>query len=260
MKYWRLSDVPPKYKYVFSIDRGYKRFFVGFESYQDFLVWYFGIPARLKTANEVAREDARKLWIDIDNPEDDETWRKLIMYDFERHITSKIANVFFKLDIGKPDVAIYSMCNDYQISYHVVVTNFSFSARTCACLCRIIAAGEPWAHCTDFGVYKSVQCIRVEGSTKYGEERWKQLIGHPRSIRDGLISDLDGTKLSELKMRDTSPTTMYYPRQGIMHLRRRKPGFCIQCNRVHDRENAFIYTDITGQRAFMCWRYYYRAS
>jgi hypothetical protein len=258
MKYWHLSEIPSKHKHVFSIDKGYRRFFVGFERYHDFVVWYSQIPARLKTVNEVARTDMRKLWIDIDDPEDDETWEKLMMYDFERHIVSKIDRVFFDFEIGKPDIALYSMCSDNKISYHAVVTNFVFSTRTCACLCRIIAANEPWAQCVDYGVYKSVQCIRVEGSTKFGEERWKQLLGHRRSIGDGLISIVDGTKQSTLEMHDTSPI-VHVRRQGIIHLRRKKPGFCIQCNRVHDRENAFIYTDATGQMTFMCWRYYYGA-
>jgi hypothetical protein len=130
-----------------------------------------------RTIHEVVMCDWRKLVIDIDDASDP----SLHLFDFERHIKARIRDVFTALDIGVPETTVYHMVDEFgdvcynKLSYHVVVSNFLFTAATCKGLCMIISSGQVWDKCTDIGVYKSVQCIRIEGSTKFGEKRWKHV-------------------------------------------------------------------------------------
>ena len=224
----------------------------------------------MRTLNEVVRSEVRKLVLDIDDPRDD----KLLMYDFERHITSRIHDVFFELDIGIPEVLVYSMCSDCKISYHAVVSNFMFSTQACFGLCALISSGQPWECCVDTGVYKKVQFIRLEMSTKFGETRWKERLGDPGSLRQGILSYTEGTIISNFVAQvSCKSSAILLPKldviipfrqfkvgrpnsSGIIPLHRIEPGMCPQCNRVHDKENAFIKSSLAGP-VFVCWRYYY---
>jgi hypothetical protein len=278
----RLADVPDK-RFVVSVDRGATRFFLNFQSAEDFESWYVRVPAEERTANEVVMSDFRKLFIDIDADRHDEL---LSMFDFERHVDSRIREVFCQLDIGDPDVIMYRMTDergepcDGKLSYHAVVSNFRFSARTCLGLCMIISSGQVWEACADTGVYKTVQCVRIEGSTKHGERRWKWAASNA-DFKSGLVSHLDGTAESGLTcvvnrttpknsknfyivpkpwftVVDASQFKTTRSRCGTyVRLQRIKPGHCPQCDRVHDRENAVVrYVD--GVPSFMCWRYLVR--
>ena len=274
---------------VFGIDNGTSRFFVRFDGFEDFESWYDQLDPNKKTVSEVIRSDKRKLILDIDSP-DNAMLEKLLMFDFERHIISRIHDVFFLLDIGKPDIIFYSMCSDDKISYHVVVSNFMFPAQTCLGLCTIISSGQVWESCVDKSVYKMVQFIRVEDSTKFGDDRLKKRLSEPRrkgSIRDGLLSDPVNTRMSEftasvhcspsrgslgkdprelLTFDDNMSLSKYVldqfkvgklSKNGLLPLYRKKPGFCALCKRKHDRENAFI-KYYANTHIFICWRYYYQ--
>ena len=266
----RLADVPDK-RFVVNMDRGITRFFLNFESSKDFESWYVGVPAEDRTANEVVLSDFRKLFIDIDvDPHDD----LMSMFDFERHVSSRIREVFWELDIGEPSIIVYRMTDEHgypcdtKLSYHVVVSNYRFSARTCRGLCMIISSGQVWEACADIGVYKTVQCVRIEGSTKYGERRWKWATSDV-DFHSGLVSHLDGTAESGFNC-DAIRTTPYVQQLPVIdalqlkatrsgcgtyvRLQRIKPGYCSQCDRVHNRENAVVrYVD--GMPSIMCWRY-----
>jgi hypothetical protein len=285
--YHRLSHVPSGGA-VFCIDNGASRSFARFDNLESFETWYTGLAPDDRTVNEVIRSDMRKLVLDIDDPGSDSLrcW-----YDFEMHVSSRIHDVFFALDIGTPDIVFYSMCSNHRLSYHVVVSNCMFSAQTCAGLCMIISSNQAWECCVDVGVYKRLQFIRVEMSTKFGERRWKERITRPGPLRQGIISDPDGAPVSDLVVtvpytaKDLLPiggvgniTTSCgtiscstaglpllikgqfrigkYNGMGIVPLYRTAPGFCIQCNRRHDRENAFVKASLAGP-VFVCWRYYY---
>ena len=273
---------------VFGIDNGRSRSFVRFDSFEDFELWYLELDPNKRTLSEVITSDARKLILDIDSP-DNLMLDKLLMYDFERHVTSRIHDVFFLLDIGRPNVIFYSMCLDNKISYHVVVSNFVFPAHTCLGLCAIISSGQIWDSCVDRSVYKTVQFMRVENSTKFGEYRWKTRLTELGSIRDGLLSDPAGTRVSGFTTSIFTPSAGLGAKVGgqrkldswnyidasgdikrqfkmgkqnknfIVPLYRTKSGFCAQCNRIHDRENAFI-KYCAGNPTFMCWRYYHTRS
>ena len=274
---------------IVSVDRGNRRFFLEFASSDEFERWYMTLAPEEKTMNEVIMSDARKLIIDIDDPDDYELANQLSFYDFEAHVTSRIREVFMILGIGDPHIIIYDMCDDFKISYHAVVTNFTFSARTCKGLCMIICSNQIWDKCVDVGVYKTIQSVRIEGSTKYGQRRWKNRTNnHHLPFASGLLSNNDNTTESYFTCNVfTSSTTLIHtelrldspnPRVGmccfpnadlsqfkrgkirnnILPLYRVKPGFCIQCNRIHDRENAAIKYGVGRARVpvFICWRKY----
>lgn len=228
-KYYRLNSVP-KDKMTVSVDRGSSRFFLCFESVRLFEEWYCKVPHEERTLNEVITSNVRKLVVDIDTPNDALLFSELLTYDWVSCVTSRIKEVFFMLDIGRPEVMVYDMCSPTKISYHVIVSNFSFDAHTCMGLCMILSNRQIWETCVDIGIYKKVQCIRIEGSTKAGEKRWKKCICstpsgsgsvacidqgackynkaelslqaqrfRPRILDPrGLISNLEGTTLSDI--------------------------------------------------------------
>lgn len=266
--------------FVVSVDQGVHRFFLNFPSIYNFENWYVKLLPDERTINEVVTTDIRKLVIDIDgDPNNDDL---LHLFDFERHIRSRIHDVFMTLDIGTPDVILYSMKNSSgnwctnKLSYHAVVSNYAFSARTCLGLSMIISSGQAWVNNVDAGVYKSVQCIRMAGSTKFGEQRWKWTIqGANTQFRRGVVSCLEGTVLSDVTCNLVTIGDVHTGvelRSGIdftqfkidrttrfgTRLDRIKPGYCHQCNRKHDNENAVIKHLPDGRHVFMCWRFVYR--
>lgn len=284
--YYRLKDVINHEDNIFSVDRGQSRFFICFNSMSLFEDWYVHLSPNERTINEVITSDTRKLIIDIDTPSDKELNNLLQMYDWVNHVTSRIKDVFSMLDIGKPNVIVYSMCDDFgKLSYHVVVSNFAFSAQTCLGLCLIISDRQVWESCVDTGIYKRLQCIRVDMSTKFGENRWKHCVSRPKaSLRDGLLSYTLNTEFSDISCNVSRKATntlfcdiplstldilcseevkkQFVVRKicnikKTVFLRRTNPGFCVQCNRVHSRENA-IFRYVEGTYQFVCWRFLYK--
>ena len=261
--------------FIVSVDRGNRRFFLEFGSSDEFEQWYTTLAPEERTMNEVIVSDARKLIIDIDDPDDYKLANQLLFYDFEAHLTSRIREVFMVLGIGDPHIIIYNMCDDFKISYHAVVANFTFSAKTCKGLCMIIASNQIWDKCVDVGVYKKVQSVRVEGSTKYGQRRWKKRTSnHHLPFASGLLSNKSNTTESYIICNisthclkkccfpsdtellsgvDLSQFKRGKIKNNILPLYRVKPGFCTQCNRIHDRENAAI-KYVFGRARYICWR------
>lgn len=264
--------------FVVSVDRGTQRFYLGFASLDDFEKWYVKLPPDERTINEVITSDVRKLVLDIDGEQDS----VLHMFDFQRHINTRINDVFAALDIGIPNILLYRMTDGKgewctkKISYHVVVSNFAFSAYTCLGLCMILSANQAWSKYVDTGVYKKTQCIRIAGSTKYGEQRWKWVVqGADTEFRRGMLSCLEGTVLSDVTCKVTSSYStarlqMDYilpeyvdmsqfravkTHKNTVCLYRIKPGYCPKCRRTHDKENAAIRYLPNGCPVFVCWRY-----
>ncbi|ORX52869.1 hypothetical protein DM01DRAFT_1336655 [Hesseltinella vesiculosa] len=126
--------------------------------------------------------------------------------------------------------------------------------------------------------------FRIEGSTKYGQSRWKYVQGHG-DISDistfckGLIGYTNGCKMVDtdaivdyaigsriykpiLDMhQDDRPSDMpsldipkdfriRYVQGSMTVLDRIRPGYCNMCARVHDNENAYM----IGNR-FFCRRF-----
>jgi len=279
-------------KFIVHVDQGERRFYLSFISSSEFQQWYVTLAPHEKTMNEVVVSNNRKLIIDIDHPDSDHDQSLLLFYDFERHVTSRIHDVFMTLGIGKPEIIVYDICNDdndtfCKISYHVVVTNFVFSAETCMGLCMIISSGQVWDKCVDTGVYKKIQCARIEDSTKFGENRRKHRIRNSDLDSDlnlnlpfssGLLSDFENTteshvvcnikrplhnfmkdlrtEISEAKNIDFTQFKIgkYNSTTNLLPLYRIKPGFCFLCKRVHDRENAAIKYRLNIVPTYICWR------
>ena len=266
-KYFSLGDVPPT-KYIFNVDRGTHRFFINFDCLDIFLKWYKQLPPEERTLNEVVTSDYRKLVLDIDITEN---LSDLFMYDFERHISNKIHETFETLNIGIPNILVYNISNYDKISLHFVVSNFIFSAQTCLGLATILSANSLWGKFVDTGVYKRIQFLRIEGSTKYQQGRWKILSEScTGKFKHGLLSCWDDTMRSNINCNVIQNATGRYNNIGIqsdlikdqfrvrkqinntVFLQRTKPGFCPQCKRVHSNENAMLKGD-----KFICWRYYH---
>lgn len=259
--------------FVVSVDRGKNRFYVAFDSIDDFEEWYVKLSPEERTINEVIKSDMRKLVIDIDSGPND----PLVMYDGLKHIPSRIRDVFGLLEIGVPEVILYRMTDGKglcDVSYHAVVHNFAFSASTCMGLSMILSSGQPWFINVDLGVYKNIQCMRIAGSTKYKQKRWKWAVsGGEVEFRRGLLSNLEGTvesnftcalrreighvcmSVPNVDLKQFKIVRPHLPGKAVMglatfiRLQRIRPGYCPQCNRVHDRENAAV---IHGK--FVCWR------
>lgn len=270
--YYRLDNIPNK-NFVVSVEKE-NRFFLNFISLDYFERWYVSLSPKDRTINEVVYCDKRKLIIDIDDGGDS----NLNMFDFERHVTSRIHEVFSILCIGTPNVIMYRMADEnnetsnIKLSYHAVVSNFLFTAKTCMGLCMIISSGQAWDKCVDTGIYKSVQCIRMEGSTKFGESRWKRKCSHAL-FRQGILSCAEGTTEADIVC-NPKPLNYVYNYSAadfeniidmsqfkigklnvynMLPLYRVKPGYCPKCRRVHDKENAAI-RYVAGQPTYMCWR------
>lgn len=270
--YHRLDDIQDK-KFVVNVERR-SRFFLNFKSIDYFERWYMSLSPKDRTINEVVYCDKRKLIIDIDDGADS----NMDMFDFERHVAPRVREVFSMLNIGTPKVTMYRMADednetsDKKLSYHAVVSNFVFTARTCMGLCMIISSGQAWDRCVDTGIYKSVQCIRMEGSTKFEESRWKRKCS-PAFFRQGIISCDEGTTEADIVC-SPGPSSLVSSYSAtdvesiidmsqfkigklnaydMLPLYRIKPGYCPKCRRVHDKENAAI-RYVAGQPIYVCWR------
>ena len=255
--------------FIVQIDRGpIGRCFATFQSVEHFERWYATLDAHDRTINEVIMSNDRKLVLDIDSPQDQNIDFYWHMYNFEMHIRSRIRYVFSMLDIAGPDIIVYDICDDNKLSYHIVVCNLVFSATTCHALCCLISYGQIWEPLVDKAVYKRVQNLRIEGSTKYGQSRWKRATT-PAPLHKGLLSVTSGLSDAhisciiqhpidfpaiELPKINQSDFRIRKRRGNTIFLDRIRPGMCVQCNRMHTRENAFI-TYFNNKQTFMCWRY-----
>lgn len=275
-----------------QIERNNKRYYTSFESVDSLEQWYRQLSDEERTCHEVVTGERRKLVIDIDGEEDG----SFEFYDFAKHIVSRIQCVFLDMEIGvlqTKDVLVYNMCSEYKISYHIIVANMTFSADTCKGLCAIISHGQVWETLVDHAVYKRVQHIRIEGSTKYGQRRWKNIYeDDEQTCRNGSIVSKNFNKslLSNVcgVMHSNVEYTIKFSVQHItqfltMHneilrnfkvrrisgnrvfLDRIRPSMCIKCDRVHMRENAMICLKVRKGGAshlrdseynLVCWRSY----
>ena len=272
--HYSLSELGGNQGFVASLDRGTYRGFLSFDSIDEFCLWYGSLRPEEKTINEVVTSDLRKLVLDIDGPDDRRCVEILHVRLAQTRHRARVHEVFDSLDIGTPNVIAYDMCSDSRISYHFVVSNVAFSAQTCMGLCAMICHGQIWSGFVDRGVYKRTQCMRLEGSTKFGEKRWKVRVGHRGCLTDGILSDLRGTRVSDVSCsvkQSRSAANVPLPiknpawadfeirkiRGNAVFLRRTRPGFCSQCNRTHDKENAMVRYDSCGRAFFLCWRFFY---
>lgn len=273
--YRNLNSIKSSNGIVIQIELKKYRVYTHFLFLHHFEIWYKQLPYDKRTCHEVILTDRRKFILDIDHSNDEYYF---YMYDFKRHITSRIMYVFNELDLCKPHIFFYSMCKDEIISYHVVVTNMTFSAQTCLGLCLLICHEQIWNDLVDKSVYKRTQHIRLEGSTKYNQYRWKTLIGLDtpsisKYFQQSILSNINNVKHSDINITcskiyqissnfintdiDINNLQLNFKVRNIInnciYLNRIRPSFCVQCNRIHLRENAFL-RYINNSLVFYCWR------
>lgn len=286
--YYRLQHVK-SHSVILQIDRGNARYFTGFQNMRNFIVWYKNVPEKERTFNEVIVSDMRKLIIDIDDPAQrgNELINVLAFYDIERHVTARIRQVLQEFYITA-EILVYNMSTDEHISFHFIVSNVAFKAKTCYGLCELICANQLWEPLVDKGVYKRIQMMRIEGSTKYGQQRHKPFVDISKSFIGNvsriLHHDLDITVKQQLStpFPKESPTPFTFTDRPIpwtisntqrvqgglpahfkirkithnaVFLDRIRPAMCMQCTRVHTSENAVI-LNIQSTPVFICWRLY----
>ena len=267
-----------------QIERNNKRYYTSFESVDSLERWYRQLSDEERTCHEVIAGERRKLVIDIDGEEDG----SYEFYDFARHIVSRIQCVFLDMEIGvlqTKDVIVYNMCSESKISYHAIVANMTFSADTCRGLCAIISHGQIWESLVDYAVYKRVQHIRIEGSTKYGQRRWKNIHEDDertccngsmvsKNFNKSLLSNVCGVmhssveyKIKAQKYNFRAPSDIFSMTQLLtkhseifrdfkvrrisgnrVFLDRIRPSMCIKCDRVHMRENAMICLSLDSEK------------
>jgi hypothetical protein len=212
--------------------------------------------------------------LDIDEKIPDKKKRKLLKF---------VVDLFSSFGVTGVNPIVY----DILTSYHVVVPDVMFeSAGCCAMISNLVSDKFPDMD-IDLGIYKPVQMFRLEGSTKYLENRWKFREGihelSPISLfKSGLIGYTQGCKLvdTDVVVSHALFSRVYIPyntrtysvsskpstlprmvgKDGIFGVRRNmgnmtlldryRPSYCDRCNRVHEHENAYV----VGNK-FFCRRF-----
>lgn len=228
------------------------RCYLKFDSCESFYLWYSDMPQYQKSFFELIREHEQKFRIDIDEKVDD-------IYALRELITKK----FIQVGIDDPKLLIY----DIEKSYHMVLTNYSFPTYN---HCKYLGFLVSEIYNIDTGVYSSIQHFRIEGCTKYGENRWKKRMANiPTNIEnfhEGIISSTKNVQSVTFTIPQLSPvdTISNNRNNGIIPLGfkirwkdgllvvldRVYPSYCIRCKRVHDKENAYMVNGV-----FYCYRY-----
>lgn len=263
-------------KYVFqrsSLDISY----LVCDTVEEFYAYYSAKDPSSRTHFEVINDSfsPQKLKIDIDGRIGDNDMA---------YVLKVMRRLFRRLTMHKPELLVY----DISTSHHIVVANIAFpTAGCCEMLANVVrekvAKRYPTASSLiDVGVYKSVQMFRVEGSTKYGQRRWKYLDGTRKlspieTFKKGLISYVDDCHLIGIdtvvdvasdvgvyELADREPEgkvangRRQIPKEFVVRettgkltiLDRISPSFCTICQRVHDKDGAYL----VGER-FFCRRY-----
>ena len=257
-------------KYVFQRS-SLEIFYLGCDTIDEFYKYYSRKNPSSRMFYEVINDNfsAQKFKLDIDG--------RIGNVEME-YVLRTIRKTFRKLTkMVRPEASVY----DISTSHHVIVTNVCFaSASSCEMIanivCEKVARKFPTAACLmDTGVYKRVQMFRIEGSTKYKQRRWKYLLGtkelSPLDIfKKGIVtytddcylvddervidvaSDLGVYQLSTREQFEyAKKAPMKIPREFVLRkvvdklivLDRVEPSFCNTCNRVHERDNAYILGD-----------------
>lgn len=249
-RYTLLNDIPDALLNKFTIFyMGSEKYFQTFESPERFIRFYKSVPKRLRHYYEVIRKERRKLIIDIDANISEEE----IVY-----IKDKLEALI------ESRAVIFSSCSLTKTSYHIVAPYLEFHVDDCK---RIIEHLDPFGHICDRSVYKNNQFFRIEGSTKYGEYRFKYLLGTNKlsSMSKYFAYTSYITTVKHLHPTKTYTTNNIhipncykirsYVSDSLISLTRIMPGTCTECKRHHDKENGYlIYNNIDDYWEFRCFR------
>lgn len=254
MRYYSLRDVPDDKYCVYYM--GLKRYFVTYNDMNEFIRTYSSLPRSMRHYYEIVNTNTRKLVIDIDSYMD-----QCDVVDLLYKLQSIIYN--FMSQIISP--VVFMSC---QKSYHIVIPDILFTTEQCRYITRDI-------NC-DNSIYKSIQFIRFEGSTKYNQNRYKKLVidySIPFTTANNLSDNfhnyfINGTD-KYIKNTNKKPIIIkdianklpipdgFIVRKIVSYnyilLTRTMKINCIICNRVHDNENGYLRFSY-GQWKFFCFR------
>jgi hypothetical protein len=243
--YYTLNETPVN-KFVVCY-MGSKIQYFSFDSPNDFFNFYRSVKEK-RHFYEVIRNNIRKLIIDID---------VFITVDDVFKLAKKLANYLCT------DVAVFDSSLESKTSYHLIALSKYFSIEQCKAIVNIIDENSV----CDKNIYKSTQLIRIEGSTKYNQKRYKYLYGK-NSMSKYPERYLLYCKNFQLPAQYINkeviiPCPVKIPEEYkigkrkndyLYHLKRIKSGYCNICERIHDNENAYIYWK-NNQWNFGCFRY-----
>lgn len=239
-----------------------------YDDVDKFYVDYSRVHPSYRNYHEVITDGYQKFRLDIDERIPDRRKRKLLKV---------VVDLFSSFGVTGVTPVVY----DIITSYHVVVPDVMFeSAGCCAMISNLVSDKFPDMD-IDLGVYKPVQMFRLEGSTKYLENRWKYREGtrelSPVSLfKSGLVGYTKGCKLVDTDVvvshalfsrvyipyirTHRVPKSSTLPVDGTFAVRRNmgnmtlldryRPSYCDRCNRVHEHENAYM----VGNK-FFCRRF-----
>lgn len=254
--------------YIFRKEGDFKGYYF-FNSLYSFYEWYRKIPIQKHLFHEIVCKGYQKFRMDIDE-----------YTPYIDIILELISNLFLKWFHIKPTIEIF----DNETTYHLVISNIVFSNNYfCLQICEEIEyhllLNYNLQINIDRGIYSNNHSFRIEGSTKLGETRYKKNRNYKivdfDSFSKGIIKYykncyfIDRHELfqnskpaNKLCLHDNlNIDNLYDPsifkirnsslRLSIILLNRIKPSFCSICNRVHEKENAFI---TKFDKKFHCFR------
>lgn len=199
----------------------------------------------------------------------------------------------YNLEIDAADILWFSSSNDEKLSYHIIVPRYFFVGYCVKNLVDKVARIYPYAkRYIDIGAYGSFRLLRILGKTKRSNDRVKifhsptnaRLPDYSEDSHDFSIlkaslvtytaesvfgaQDIPQKKsFKDLSVPETQMDAVYAvlntdvwdisPKtedgNNILYLTRLAPGYCITCEREHERENAMIYMGYNNLH-YRCFR------
>lgn len=186
------------------------------------------------------------------------------------------------------DITICESHSATKKSYHITINSFHVdSIRKLKHLCPMLVSevSDKFKKYVDLGIYNHHRQFRILSNTKYGEERFKKwsrnnsikLENDNRGFLTGLMRTLitiidDSSKLIDIEipneidkyeindetvracmcMLNDDNFTVSNVKDNIICLRRKRPSYCVVCERVHEHENPYLV--IIDERVLFCCR------
>jgi hypothetical protein len=262
------------------IRRDGSRSYVGFDDFDDFCLWYGGIPKGDKRVFEVIESGPQKLKFDIESTTCDYDRIRILVINCVKKIVTSVRK---RYPVMSP--LVYDMSSEIakKVSFHVIFDRAYMRTNAhSAYLVRSVIdeIGDEAAEFVDSRVYNRVQFFRFEGSTKYGEERYKFLVGCTREqsiLSKGAVTYTSNCIPVEVDYTDPMPTKsvrtlitthsvsvdkflrrnpeykIRCTRNNLVVLDALQPKECLVCGRVHDSENPYLLISDLGVK-FCCRR------
>lgn len=162
-----------------------------FDSIEEFKNYYFSLPKFCRNLYEIILDKPQKLRFDIDikNVKDSDVKEPLeLVLDFKKRLEEKLDTKIL--------LYISNDIEEKKFSCHMVVTGYyAQNHEECFSLCYVLhkLADKALIPYIDFAVYNKTQSFRLEGSTKYGDSRYKYLYGNndiSSHFEEGLITNV----------------------------------------------------------------------